>query len=445
MRKQLTDQMIGKLRPPATGRLEIFDSIVPGMAVRLTPNGGKSFVVRCRVKGQPNAIRVTIGDARGVKLTDARREASEILKTCRAGDDPRAIREARAAEAKRHRTNTFGAVAEEFLKRHVAKLRSARFAEGVIRRELLGQVWDDEKWTDDRRKPRWRERPIAGIARRDVVALLEEIVDSGRPYSARLVLAYARKLFRWAIERDVYGLDANPCYEISAARHGAPTVPRQVTIGPDHLRLVWKAAGELGEPFGPYIKMLLLSGQRRNEIARLRWSEVDRGEKVIVLPAERMKAKRPHEVALSAPMIELLEGMTRGKGEYVFSSTDGERPIGGFAKLKTKLDKKVAELHAREMKEARANRRDVGRPKDPADWRLHDLRRTMRTGLGAIPEIAPDVRELVIAHVPPALVRNYDLYSYRTEKRHALELWAQRLLRIVERLPAAGNVVRIAR
>jgi integrase len=435
-RTKLTDASCEKLSAKGGKRTVYFDALTTGLALRVSVDGVRTFCVVYRVAGD-GALRkrwLTLGrylgvagDGEPLTLAKARVDARAALADAKAGKDPAAEREHQLMERAERRSNTVGAVAEDFLKRHVAALRSAGIAEGVIRRELLGQVLDAKKWTDDRRNPRWRDRPITEITRRDVVKLLEEIVDRGHPYLARLVLAYARKMFRWAIGRDVYGLQASPCADVSAKDHGAPTVPRQVTIANDHLRLIWRAADGLSKPFGPFFKMLILSGQRRNEIARLKWSEIDAGEKVINLPAERMKAKRPHEVPLSEAMVKLLDGITRGKGEYVFSTTDGKAPVSGFGKLKARLDKKVAELHAEELKKA-----GQGAPKKLPDWRPHDLRRTMRTGLGAIREIAPDVRELVIAHVSSALVRTYDLHSYRTEKRQALELWSQRLARIVD-------------
>jgi len=429
MAKRLTPATLAT-KAPASGRIEVRDSDSP-LVFRVTENKTRSLSVRTRLHREQ--IRLTYPRAViAENLGDARQWALGIVAKCKAGTDPRLERKREIAEEAQRRVNTVGAVAEEFLKRHVAKLRSAKIAEGVIRRELLGQVQEGEEWVDDRRDSRWRDRPITEIARRDVVQLLERIVDSGRPYLARLVLAYARKLFRWAIERDAYGLETNPCYGVSAKEHGAPAVARQVTLGPDHLSIIWRAAGELGQPFGHYVKLLLLSGQRRNEIARLQWSEIDMGEGVIVLPAERMKAKRPHEVPLSPAMAELLGTITRDRGSYLFSTTRGASPVSGFAKLKAKLDKKAAELHATERKEAHKRGHKHHGPKELPAWRLHDLRRTMRTGLGAIPSIPHDIRELVVGHIPTALVRTYDLHGYREEKRQALTLWAERLTRIVE-------------
>jgi len=113
MRKQLTEVMIEKLRPPATGRLEVFDAIVPGLAVRITTSGAKSFIVRGRIRGRPNPIRITLGHARGMRLAAAREAASDVLRTCRAGNDPREVRKATIEEAERQRKNNFAAVAED--------------------------------------------------------------------------------------------------------------------------------------------------------------------------------------------------------------------------------------------------------------------------------------------------------------------------------------------
>lgn len=420
MHRQLTEAMLEKLRPPTTGRLEIFDTIVPSMAVRVTPNGAKSFVVRCRIKGRSDPIRVTLGNAPGMKLSQARHEASDVLRQCRAGDDPRQTRRARAEEALRDHKNTFAAVAERFIQEHLAKLRSGAHAEAAIRRYLILP---------------WGRRPIASITMDDVAERVRELGDT--PHTAHLVLAYAKRLFTWAAapgrSRDMR-LRVNPCLGLSPKRDfGLLTTPRQVVLSSDHLRLIWKAAGTLGEPFGQFFKMLLLSGQRRSEVAGMAWGELDLDrERVWIIPAVRMKAARPHEVPLSADMVELLEGLQehRGQGDYVFSTTLGQRPISGFSKAKAALNEAVTELRSQEAD-----------PGELPEWRIHDLRRTVRTGLGAIPNIPHDIRELVIGHVPPTLVQTYDLHGYRDEKRQALELWAQRLRGIVEPAPAEGKVV----
>jgi integrase len=412
----------GKLRPPPTGRLEIFDSIVPAMALRVTSKGAKSFVVRCRVKGWSRPIRVTIGDALSMKLSDARQEASDVLKVCRTGNDPRVARKAKAEETTSSQRNTFSVVAERFISDHVAKLRSKSHTEAEIRRYLIAP---------------WAHRPIASITLDDVAERISQIIDSGTPHMARLVLAHAKRLFRWAAApgrpRETR-LQVNPCAGLSAKKDFDIAInPRRVTLGNDHLRLIWKAAESLNDPFGPFFKMLLLSGQRRREVAEMSWTELDLDRDLVwLIPAERMKAKRAHEVPLTVAMVELLTKLreSRGKGEFVFSTTSGERPISGFSKIKSTLDQKVAELRVREREQAQKRGMALP-PVEVPGWRIHDARRTMRTGLGAIPTVPQNVRELVIAHVPPELVQTYDLHAYRQEKRDALELWSQRLITIV--------------
>jgi len=418
----LTELSIEKLRPPTKGRIEVFDSIVPALAVRLTPNGAKSFVMRTRIKGRPDLIRLTIGDATAIGLAKAREEASDILKLCRAGDDPRAIRKAKAEDAARQRRNTFATVAEAFIKEHVAKLRSKDQVEKEIRRYLIDE---------------WGKRSIASITADDVGERIRAIISSGKPHSAQRVLAHVKRLFRWAAAPGRSLVKANPA-AFTAADFEIINQPRQVILSSDHLRLIWQAADATEAPFGLYFKMLLLSGQRRDEVACMTWGELDLNDaQVWIIPAARMKASRPHEVPLSTPMLKVLQAMKneRGKGDYVFSTTGGKRPISGYSKAKAALDAKVAELRAKEH---------GGKlPKDalPA-WRIHDVRRTVRTGLGALPNVPHDIRELVIAHVPATLVQTYDLHGYRDEKRQALELWSQRLKQIVEPPPKGkGNVV----
>jgi len=351
-----------------------------------------------------------------MKLTDARQAASEILRAMRAGNDPREIKrveieaqKAEAAAAERERGNTFGAVAEAFIAEHVVKLRSSKQCASEIRRYLITP---------------WDRRPISKITVDDVAELIREIADAGKLAQARRVLAHAKRLFRWAAAPGRSRLAVNPTLALSAKKDlDIYITPRQVALSHDHLRLIWNAANTLGEPFGPFFHMLLLSGQRRSEVAEMIWDELDlERERVWNIPAARMKAKRPHEVPLTLEMVALLRDLRehRGRGDYVFSTSLGERPISGFSKVKSRLDNTIVEMRC-----------DAEESPLPA-WTIHDIRRAVRTGLGAIPSVPHDIRELVIAHVPPTLVQTYDLHAYRDEKREALRLWSERLARIIE-------------
>ena len=186
MRKQLTEPMIEKLRPPAAGRAEIFNSIVSGLTLRVTAKGAKSFVIRARVKGHPRPIRVTIGDARGMKLSDARREAMEVLQGMPRRLDPRVERRNRVLQAQRADSLQFDRVVEVFIEKHAKKNRSWRDTEAVFRNHVT---------------PRWKGRRLDEISRSDVVALLDKIEERGSVYAANRTLAAVRKLMNWAILR----------------------------------------------------------------------------------------------------------------------------------------------------------------------------------------------------------------------------------------------------
>src|SRR5262249_32104851 len=182
-------------------------------------------------------------------------------------------------------------------------------------------------------------------------------------------------------------------------------------------------------PYGPLLRLLALTGQRRSEVAEAQWSEFDLAKRLWTIPAERMKADAAHEVPLSADAIAILESLPRfTKGDFLFSTKSGRKPINAFSRAKRQLDTAM-------LAQANANKTKL------PPFVMHDIRRTVRTGLSALP--VPDlVRELVIAHTKPGLHKVYDQHSYREEKRHALDLWAKRLRDIVT--PPPANVVELA-
>jgi integrase len=243
---------------------------------------------------------------------------------------------------------------------------------------------------------------------------------------ARHLLAYTRKLFRWAIAQQEYGLEHSPCEMIGASEILGPLVPRARVLTDKELKAVWDGSAALPDPGGPFVRLLIATGQRLREVANMSWAEVDLNNALWVVPAARMKSGKAHEVPLSSTALEILRAVTRfDDGPFVFTTTSGRRPISGFGKIKMRLDDSVAEI--------------VGKPV-PA-WRFHDLRRTMRTHIGGLP-VPSDVAEMVIGHRPGGVRGTYDLHAYRTEKRRALELWAVRLKELIT--PAsAGTVARL--
>jgi integrase len=416
---KLTDRTVKALKPihPKTGqplasgeRYGVMDTLVPGFGVRVGDKGKRTYVLRARYPTGPHASWRAIGDCEVLTLEKAREKAREWLKLIRAGKDPAAEEERERQANLRQQANTFSVVAEAFIKRHVSKTRKAAIVERELRREFI---------------ERWGDRPITDIAPRDVVTIIEEVVDRGAPYQAHNLLGHVRTLFNWAIARDIYGLDRSPCDRLKPAAVIGKKLARKRVLNDPEIRALWRACDVIGYPYGPLFRLLLLTGQRKSEVAEARWSEFDFEGKLWTIPAARMKADAAHVVPLTAEAIEVLASLPRFRnGECLFTTTHGKKPVSGFSKAKNRLDQEMLAAGVDKLE----------------PFVIHDIRRTVRTGLSSLP-IQELVRELVIAHTKPGLHKVYDRHAYLSEKREALTLWAARLRAIVE--PAPDNVVRL--
>ena len=407
-RRLLTDTFVRGLKPAATGtRQEYWDSKVPGFGVRVTDTGAKSYVLYTRFPPSTNPTRRAIGDAGRLGLAAARRIAWEWLDLIEQGRDPAEIARQAQVAALRAKRTTFATVAEDWLQQAVRGQRKAHEVEADVRREFL---------------PRWGSTPITEVTTLQITDAIRE-VKARAPAQARNLLGYAKRLFSWAVAQHGYGLTESPAEKLKPKDMIGRKVLRQRVLTDTELRALWQAAGKLGYPYGEVFRMLTLTGQRKSEVAEARWREFDLDKKLWVIPAERMKGDAAHIVPLTDDVLALLEELPRfKKGDHVFSTTFGATPVNGFSKSKKRLDNAMAA--------------ELDGPVDP--FVIHDIRRTMRTGLSALP-IPDRVRELVIAHAQPGLHKVYDQHAYEQEKRHALELWAQRLRHIVS--PPAANVV----
>jgi integrase len=414
----LTDRGLKAYKDAAPGKTyDRMDSQVPGLGVRVSEKGRKTFILVTRYPGSSNPTRRAIGEYGAITLADARKEAQKWLEMIRRGVDPREEREREQRAEQRKRENSFRAVAEEFISRALPGQRKARQVEQDLRREFIDQ---------------WGGRPITEITQHDIVRVLDEVVKRGederdRPavHQAHNLLGHIRRLFNWAIARGVYGLDHSPCDRMKPREVIGAKTSRTRVLNDAELRALWAATEALGYPYGPLFRLLMLTGQRKSEVAEARWSEFDLDRKLWAIPAERMKADAAHVVPLSDEALAILRELPRfQKGNHLFSTTFSVKPVNDFAKAKIRLDEEMLK-HL---------------PSAPAPFVIHDIRRTMRTGLSALP--VPDlVRELVIAHTKPGLHKVYDQHLYVDEKRHALELWAGRLRDIVT--PPPENVVKL--
>ena len=410
-------------QPLADGdRYDLLDAIVPGFSVRVTGTGQRTYVLRCRFPGSRHANRRAIGDCGAITLDDAREKARSWLALVRRGIDPQIEEERQRQAALRQQRNTFAAIAEDFIKDKLPGERKGREVERDIRREFL---------------PLWGKRPVAEITAQDVRNVVKAAKDRGAPYQAHNLLTTARRLFSWAIDQHVYGLESSPCERLKPKAIIGKKVSRKRILDDDELRAFWRATRRLGYPYGPLFRMLALTGQRKSEVAEARWQEIDLARKLWTIPAERMKADAAHIVPLTDDVIALLEVLPRfKKGDHVFSTVFGVKPVNGFSKAKVRIDRRM-------LQSWRAIARGRGEDHRQAQidpWVIHDIRRTMRTGLSTLP-VPNLVCELVIAHTKPGLHKVYDQHAYLDEKRRALELWAARLRDIVE--PPPANVTRL--
>ena len=190
-------------------------------------------------------------------------------------------------------------------------------------------------------------------------------------------------------------------------------------------RAYWNATEDLGYPYGPLFRLMALSGQRKSECAEAVWSEFDLAGKLWVIPARRMKMDAPHVVPLADDVIELLNSLPRfTRGEHLFSTTRGEKPVNGFSKAKARLDKAMLA--------------QLGRLEP---FVLHDVRRSIRTGLSALP-VSADVAELVIGHAKRGLLRVYDQYCLRSRKAARARFVGRAAA--LDHSAAPDNVVRLA-
>ena len=180
--------------------------------------------------------------------------------------------------------------------------------------------------------PRWRRRLIKDITRRDVLDLLDGIVEGGRPVAANRALTAIRKLFNWAIERDI--IASSPC---AGVKPPTPEQSRDRVLSDDELRDIWLAAEKLGGPFAALVKLLMLTGQRRDEVARMAWSEVDLDARLWTLPRERSKNGKPHDIPLSEPAVAILESLPRIGDTFVLT-TDGKSASSNYGANKRRLD-----------------------------------------------------------------------------------------------------------
>jgi integrase len=430
MAKALTAAGILRYKP-SKQRREIRDGAATGLYLILQESGQRSFALRFRkLNGKPAKLTLGPVDLSGVEpatapsldslgapltLAGARQLAAELHRQRAMGRDvvadTKATKHQRRVAIREHAANTFAAAVVEFVEHH-ARPKTRRWRTSA---RMLGL-----RYTPDGSGPtvikgglaeRWGDRAIAGITSHDVWVVVEETRRSGVPGLerrtngrtdplGRVVLATLSSFFGW-LQRNRQ-IERNPCENV----HRPDAAPaRDRTLTDDEIVAYWYACDELAEPIGQLLKLLLLTGCRRTELAGGLRSEIA-ADNTWTIPGTRTKNRRSHVVPLPPLARDILNTIKpiAGNAGFVFS-TNGTRPIAGWSKIKNRLDA-------------------IMRPAAP--WRLHDLRRTFVTGLADL-GIRPDVIELAVNHrsgLRGGIAGVYNKSELLPERRAALERWA---------------------
>jgi integrase len=401
----LTDLTLRKT-VAAGARLEIWDTKTDGFGVRISETGRKVFFLVYRHRGHKR--RLSLGVYGQVSLSEARDRAIEALIKLGKGIDPAEEQQERklqfnmAADVKAERP-TFGCAVADFLRLYAHQNNKASTINE--KRWLLQNTLGNE----------WANRAVADITRRDVVALLDRYVEEGKVSGANHILTSAKTFFTWCLEREL--VTANPCAGLRkpgrmAARERV-LVLRSGENGAtqDELALVWQTAKSISYPYGTIVLLLVSTAQRRNEVAGLRWNEIDWELRLWRLPKERTKNGLDHTLPLSNLSIEILKTVPRINSTFLFPARGNEgASFSGFSKAKAELDE-VSGV---------------------AGWTLHDLRRTAATRMAKL-GVAPHVIEKILNHVSgtfAGVAGVYNQHDYESEMRRALDLWASELAQL---------------
>ncbi len=463
--KSLTPLSVKNAKPNDGKRREIPDG--RGLYLVVQPSGAKSWAYRYRFQGRPAKLTLgpvyiprdgepepsaipAIGDP--LTLAQARRLVSDGQhQLARRADPAASVRAAKQRQSTDPDRDLFEVVAQRFLERYARpNTRESTFRETSTalgyRIGPAGKLTLREpvKGGGNGAAVSWRGRKVQTITRRDVNEMLDGIEDARGGNAANAALAAVRRLFNWSVEQDVVAVSP-----VAGVKRRLAPVQRDRVLADDELRLIWLAAGEVGWPFGHLVKLLALTGARRDEWAGARWSEIRLDRKAFELPAERSKNGLAHTIPLAPAALTIIEELARirlkGEPDWLLSTGYGRTaakghpvlaPISGFSKAKASLDKKILEIARREAQEAGLDPTQV---QPLPEWRFHDLRRTCVTGMARL-GVALPVIERAVNHVSGSfagVVGVYQKHQYAPEVRAALERWAE----AVEHVAAGEDAV----
>jgi integrase len=418
---KLTQPAVERLKPPPSGRVEYWDSQCPGFGLRVSApakgqEGRKTWQVLYRVKGK--LVRETIGTlATYPNVAEARALARASLQMAQRGINPVEDRQRNKAEEERQRKDaearardTLGAAIDRYLEQYARhRMRPSYFKE--TKRALEIDV-----------KAVLGSRPIRDLTRREIRDLLGAIVSRGRAPHASHVLAYMRAMLNWAVAEEL--IEANLASGVSDPDpRKRQDRERDRYLGDAEIRTFWLGCEQLSWPFGPLFQLLLLTGQRRDELAGASWSEIDLEQCIWTLPRERAKNDKAHLVHLSTLAMEIILALPRVNERLLFTTT-GRTPVSGWGRARQRL---AAEMG------------------DPEPFTLHDVRRSTASGMAAI-GVAHHVVDKVLNHSTgkiSGVARIYNRHEYLDERRVAFEVWGRHVEGLIR--PAPDKVIELAK
>jgi integrase len=392
-----------------------WDEELPGFGLRLRAGGSRVWVFQYAIGEKQR--RMTLGAATKESFGTVKDRDGHVLKLgirdqmaqlhakVKLGQDPASDK----TEGRKRASETFEAVSARFLAFQTGELRPGSYRQ--VERHIAHLA-----------KP-LHGLQFAAIDRRTVAALIADVKEASGAVTANRTASTLSYLYRWAMGQGF--AEANPLIAIPKFSEQA----RERVLNNDELRLIWNATEE--DHYGAIVRLLVLTGQRADEIASLRWSEI--GEDAITLPSSRTKNKRQHSIPLSGPALDILKAQPRRANEdgalreLVFGV--GQRGFSGWSRCKERLDERIAQKNAMPL----------------LAWRLHDIRRSVATGMADL-GVQPHIIEAVLNHVSGSkagVAGIYNRSTYEPEKRRALELWANHLMAVVE--GRASNVAALKR
>ena len=381
----MSDLWLKKLKAQEK-QVDYFDTLLPGLGLRIGKTGKKTWIVMYRVKGHKTKHRLTLKKKYPqLSLKEAREKAKVILVKADEGHDP--AREKQEGK----KASTFEDLSNKYLEKYAIKKRSVYEDRRIIAKDFM---------------PAWGHWKARDVKRRDVKKLLDRIVDRGAPIQANRTLALIRKIYNWGISEEL--VKNNPCLQIKMP---SQENQRDRVFSETEIKALWGAFEQVGPTMECLFKLCLVTAQRGGEVKAMRWQDIDLDSGWWTIPAKYSKNGLPHRVPLSKLALDILKQMEAisGKDKWVFPS-----PV-----------KKCG--HIRNVQKTALRIRQYS---GVSDFKPHDLRRTaasLMTSMG-IPRLTVSK---ILNHVEQGVTRVYDRYSYDKEKRIALDKWARKLEQIL--------------